>query len=274
VAASRVSRVELDSLTVKLLWLGNSNDVQNNLPKERRAPYLTVAKLEEALGLDIDINVRGFWPSERLPGLVEAWMEEFKPDLVFLQIIDYAFTYESVPLKLDRKFGRLSKPAVQAGTAASNISWISSTPVYHIAKRLAKDLIGGSTYFSPEEVLQRVSACVRVILRNEDAALLVRGPHAATDHYGTAKRRTVGEAKRLVVHSDLQQLCEELHVLYHGLDRPAYEDIDNLSRLGDRLHFDDEANVAYVQEIADWLIRAWVQHHPEFRPAERGPETT
>ena len=251
---------------MKLLWLGNSNDTGNYLPVEQRPPHLAAERLQEILGLDIDIELRTLWPSERAPSLVEQWVGEFEPDLVFLQVIDHSFCYESVPLKVQRKLPIVGKSVAGAGEKAAQTEWLAFNPIYRALRDLAKNIIGGEPLFTPEEVLGRVSAAIRVVLRDEDRAALVRGPHGPNDTFGSDRRRARGEARRQVVHQGLRDLCAELHITYQGRDTPEYRD-GVAERVGDNFHFGASANILYVEDIVDGLVRAWVQQHPEYELA-------
>jgi len=245
---------------MKLLWLGTSNDVDGHLPEEQRAPALMAKQLSETLGLEVDFVARTIWPTEKLPSLVESWMEKHEPDLVFLKVVPYWFCYESVPLKLQRKLGRVGGPLASAGLKAADIGWLASTPLFHAGRRLAQRTIGGATHFEPVEVAERIESCIRVILRNEDAALLVRGPRGATDYYSGERARVRSEARRKSVHQALKSLCEELHVVYMGVEAARYKG-HTTSALGDRVHFDMSEQSIEVAEHAPWFIQAWEQQH-------------
>jgi hypothetical protein len=120
--------------------------------------------------------VRSIWPTAELPSLIESWMVKHHPDLVFMKVVSYWFCYESVPLKVERKLGRLGKPVADAGVKAADTGWLASNPLFHAGRRLAQRTIGAVSPFEPQEVLERMSAFIRQVLRSENTALLVKGP--------------------------------------------------------------------------------------------------
>jgi len=247
---------------MKLLWLATSNEAEGYLPEEERIPFIVKARLAELLETKVAIEVRAVWPNRRLPSLVESWMAKHEPDLVLLQPSSCSSNYASVPLMLERKLGRLGKPFANAGLKAADIGWLSSQPLFHAGRRLLQRTVGGATHFEPEEVLSRFSACARIILRSEATALLVRGPRGANDYYSTARQRRHGEARRRFVSEGLQDLCNDLHVTFDGLDSPRYEKRVG-PRVGDRVHLAAPENIVAANDITQWLLKAWTQLHPE-----------
>lgn len=251
---------------MKILWLGTSNDTEGYLPKEQRRPFMVARDLADILGTEIQVESRKIWPSAILPQLVESWMEKHEPDMVLLQIANFSFAYESVPLQLERKLGVFGRPFASAGLKAADTGWLSSNRVFHAGRRLAQRTIGGATHFEPDEVVERISACIRVVLRRENTALLVRGPQGSTDYSATEKRRLRAEARRLVVNKGLRDICDELHVVCALYDVPRYEARTG-ERVGDGIHFQGSENVVEAAVIVPQLVKAWAQLHPEFEAA-------
>jgi len=241
---------------MKLLWLGTSNDIEGYLPEEQRSPALAAKMLSEATGLPVDVRARAIWPTADLPALVERWMERDTPDMVFLRVVTYWCAYESVPLKLQRMLPWIGKPLGDLGQKAAGTSWIGTTRPFHWSRLAAQRIIGGATPFEPGEIVERMEACIRAILRHEDVTLLVQGPRHVQRYQQSDRAERRGEQRRLVVHRALRRLCEDLRVTYAGPDRPAHEDVQ-LTTLGDRLHYDPAAHEVEAEYFGQWLIKAW-----------------
>ena len=104
-----------------MLRLGSSNDVFPELPEEDLAPAVCARILEAALGETVETSVRATWPTEDFAERVRGWIARHEPDVVILRVAPYWYTYESVPLRVERWFGRAGAPIAKAGvrTAAS-----------------------------------------------------------------------------------------------------------------------------------------------------------
>ena len=246
---------------MKLLWLGTSNDAGTYLPDSQRAPQLAAAELGRLLETDVEVVARGSWPTRRLPSVVESWVERYQPDLVFLKVTAYPFCYESVPLKIERKLGWVGKPVADLGLKAANIGWLASNPAFHVARRLAQRTIGGVSPFEPEEVLERMSSCIRTIVRRENIALLVRGPRGTNDYGSSSRARRRSATRRAFVDDSLSELCSELHVTYAGRETRS-EVTWKATTLGDRVHYDEKEQKLGARGVVPWLLRAWEEQQP------------
>ena len=245
---------------MKILWFGSSNDAGNFLEPSERVPFLAARRLSEELGIDFEVETRKMWPTARMPDLVERWLKEVQPDLVVLTAVTFWVSYESVPLKIQRRLGRLSKPITAGGVRASKMGWLSSTSAFHATRKLAHRTIGGVTHFETDEVLERMSAAIRLILRDEGTALYVRGPRGGSDYHGFEKARIRSEERRQRLHQGLRSVCQDLHVVYDGNDVPLYK-VHNAEHLGDRLHTTAAEQPLRVEGLLPFLIQAWDQQH-------------
>lgn len=249
---------------MKILRLGSSSDRPGRLPEGALSYQLAEQRLAQELGEPVETVVRTIWPNAALPPLVEDWVEAVRSDLVFLKVPAYSFTYESVPLKVERRLGRrVGRPVARAGLKAADTPWIAHTRLFHLLRRLAQRTIGGATHFEPEEVAERIESCIRIIVRNESITLVVRGPRGQTNYHAGRAARDRAEARRLYVHKRLETLCRDLHVDYVGVDTPLYRERKR-SVLGDRLHPDTKQHAVDATYEADVLLAAWQRHH---RPA-------
>jgi len=241
---------------MKLLWLGSSNDLAEVRDPSRQAPAIAAAALSRELGSDVEPVTRPIWPSPRLPSLVQKWMEEQDPDLVYMKSRPYAFCYESVPLRAERLLGPAGKPISRLGFRLADTPRIAHTPVLRAFRRLALATAGGSTFYTPQQVLAVLEACVRIVVRSEKATLVVRGPVGNSDFYHSKDARRRGEEKRRWADRALARFCAELHVPYISAERPRYETLD-LDYLGDRVHIGERGVGFEAREAAEALTGAW-----------------
>ena len=242
---------------MKILWLSNSDEVQEDVPPESRASHLAATLVEAGIGEPVEVIPRVIWPSPQLPGIIDGWMDRYSPDMVVFHVNGFWYLYSSVPLMFQRKFGRLGPYLTKAGLKAGSTSWIVKTRAYHLARGLALKTVGGATYFTPQEVCDTVEACVRRIIRREGVGLVVRAP-VAPSSWNSAP----AGAFRFV-HRSLSALCESLHVTYLGQD-PDLPDATDQSFWtgGDRLHTNAEGHAWYAQLDAGAIIAEWGRLHP------------
>lgn len=251
---------------VKILRLGNSNDTGAWVPEGDRRHVLVQERLAEELGEPVETFVKAAWPNRDLPAAVARWMDEFEPDLVYFKINSFAYQYESVPLKLQRKFGRAGELFGNAGLGAAERPWLSHNAAFRAARRLAQRSIGGVPHVEPEEAAAAVEATIRAIIRHEGTALLVKG------HRGRSKEPDLtpamlarAEARRLLVHEHVSRVCAELKVDYLGNAQPAWltDPKPRRSRVGDDLHHDAAGHRDGAAEEAEMLLATWRRHTRE-----------
>jgi hypothetical protein len=247
---------------VKILRLGNSNDAEGRVAPEDMTHRVLERALHEATGEDVETVIKRAWPTPELPRAVARWMETLHPDVVVLRVPAFWFNYESVPLKLERKLGRLGKSLGDAGFKAAGTPWLADNALFHAGRRLAQVTVGGATNFTTEEVIENVSAVVRTVLRAEGAAFLLSGPGGRVNHAPTRRAQARDEARRLRVHEALRDLCQQLHVEYLGSDVALFGTAAAPKLLKDRLHSTGESNAARASDELDAVLRALGRPHP------------
>ena len=223
-----------------------------NLPAEARSYSQTARLIREAIGEEVEVTPRIIWPSVELPDLIDRWMERYTPDAVIYHINGFWYLYRSTPLRLERRLGPLGRPLSRAGLRLGGSSWFATTRVFHAGRWLALRTIGGDTYFTPEEVVETVEACVRRIIRHEGVGLVVRGqmaPWSWTSQPPGALRS---------VHTGVQRFCAAAHVAYVAADPDGQVD-ENMDfwRRGDRLHTNAPGHSWYARLDADAIVAAW-----------------
>ena len=247
---------------MKLLWLGTSQDVDGFLPEEQRAPAGVGRRLGELLETDVTVDVRYIWPNERLPALVGSWLESVAPDMVYIDVSPYWCCFESVPLKLQRRFGKVGKPVASAGLKAAETNWVASSRLYYAARDFALWAVGGATHFEPEEVVECMKTCISLILDADEPALLLQGLHGMDPHYTLRRRRSWAEARRRLVDRTLAEFCRTLPVVYNGFGDQSASTSDPGTRMGDRLHLTPAGHEAVVGELVPRFLQAWQARRP------------
>jgi hypothetical protein len=221
---------------MRVLKLGTSNDFATAIPEHDRAYRVTERLLADATGEQVEVIPRVIWPDPKLPGLIEQWLVKYRPDLVLLVVNPFWMTFESVPLRLQRRLGRAGKAAGNLGIKAAGVPWLAHNPIFRFGRRLALKTIGGDVYFEPEEVTAVVEQCARRILREEGVGLVIRGPKNALTYHNDAAGRARCERRRLETHFALKRLAQELHAGYVGSETPVVEPDDSGGYRGDFVH--------------------------------------
>ena len=85
-----------------VLRIGTSNDVAGGLPEEQRAWHIASRMLGEASGEPVETILKRAWPTAEIPDHVGRWMDEYHPDVVVLQVSNFWYGHESVPLWLEQ----------------------------------------------------------------------------------------------------------------------------------------------------------------------------
>ncbi|MEX0783616.1 MAG: hypothetical protein WD557_13310 [Dehalococcoidia bacterium] len=239
--------------------MGNSTDMDSNVPERERSAWLSAAVFASETGVDPQLTVRTIWPSKRLPGLVEGWLGEHEPEVVFFMVNAFWFTYPSVPLRLRRLLGPVGKAVSDFGLRVGGNPTFTRRRLFQLARRWTVRAIGGDTHFTPESVLSTVEACLRAIVVREDIVLVVRGPLASHGvEIGGRMERRSNDAWRQV-DGGLRRLCASLHVEYGGLDDPM--DTRGSLSAADLVH-PDAAGHQYRAELEGMLmVRGWERVH-------------
>lgn len=247
---------------MKVLILGNSNDTGNFVPESARRHVHMRDLLADEFGVPVEIVVRNVWPNDRMVDYVVQGVEEIQPDMVYVNVTNYPFSYESTPLKVKRIFGKVGGEALgDAGLRAADSRKWSHNALFRGIRRFAQTTIGGDTHFTPEEVADRYERLIRTLLREEGMVVAVKGP-LGKSRKTTARATARAEKRRQVVHRRLQLLCEQLHVFYVGSERP-YHDVRPApkgTRVGDGLHSNAAGHRLSADEHFENVRDAWRAH--------------
>lgn len=200
---------------MRILRLATSDDNIEDVPAHLRSPRIAEAVLADALGEPVETIVRAIWPTPNLPDLVEGWIRQHRPDIVYFNVIPFWYVYESVPARVTRRFGRVGRRLGTLGSQVSRTSF-ASTALGRCLRNVGLRTIGGDTHFTTSRVIEVAEACIRRIVTHEDVVLVVIGSTGrrctAYGWGGVARDR----ARRVVVHEAVSALCQQLHVPYYG----------------------------------------------------------
>lgn len=205
------------SLPVKVLLLGSSNDEGDWFEGGKKRHEIAAERLEADLGEPVEFVVKSIWPNENIATVVEGWMQKYRPDVVYLNTGSYWYLYRSVPLRLQRWLGRFGRPIGAAGFRFADSKRWAHNAVFRSIRALLQDTIGGDTHFTAGEVVERMTECLRVCVRPEGVAVVMKGPHGRDRYTRWKKRFARDEATRLGVHRQLEAACRQLHVTYDGV---------------------------------------------------------
>lgn len=254
---------------VKVLILGNSNDTGNFVPEEAKRHVHLRDMLAAEFGDPVEIVVRHVWPNDRMIDWVLAGVDQAEPDMVYVNVTQYPFAYESTPMRVRRIFKRVGGEGFgDAGLRMANSKRWSHNAVFRAVRRAAQATVGGDTHFTAEEVAARYETLIRALLRREGMLVVVKGPMGKSKS-DTARQRARKEARRQVVHRRLKPLCDQLHVQCIGSDEPAYltRKRPKGTRAGDGLHSNEAGHRISAGEHYTYLRDAWRQHLAELDDA-------
>ncbi len=244
---------------MRILRLSNSNDINARIPPERRMGSVVKALLEERLQETVEVQTRLLWPTPRCPELVSGWAEEFEPDIVYFLLSEYWTTYESVPLMLRRRFGRVGARLARLGKDSANTPWFAENAVFHRARNLAVRTIGGATPFTVDEALAAIEATVRLLARREETVIVVRGPAKAMNSGGDKAGLRRNEKRLASFSAGAQAIAERYRTEWLTFPAHLEHDADPSVLLGDRIHRNEEGHLAIALAEAETLSAIWAR---------------
>ncbi len=96
---------------MRVLRLGNSQDLNSLVPELQRSWRIAERMLQEAAGERVETVLKPILMSAQVPDIVDGWMVRYCPEVVVLIASGIWYTYDSSLLKLIRA-ARFLRPAV------------------------------------------------------------------------------------------------------------------------------------------------------------------
>ena len=235
---------------MRILRLTNSTDTHSGVAPEMRATAVVERVVSAAIGEAVESMVRPIWPTPDLPSHVDRWIESFQPDVVFLRAASFWCTYESVPLRIERRMGRFGKPFATAGLRLGDRPWLVNRGSFKFARQAVVRAIGGEPHFTPEQASGVVAEVLRRAVARESTVAVVRGPAQFHNSAGTRAGYRRAQARLRSLDALTAEACRRLHVRYI----PAAGTNDGRAyRLEDDLH-DTEAAHQVMGELEGLVI--------------------
>jgi hypothetical protein len=244
---------------VKILRLTNSNDVLSTTNR----PEALREGLEEFVGEPVEIVVKTIWPTESLAETVEKWVAKEQPDLVWVGVVNYWYEYMSVPKRMERLFGRFGKKASNLGFKAADAQWLSNNFAFRAMRRTLQATIGGDPHFTPEQVVERIEAVARRVLRSEGVVLAVWGPNAHTKYSIGKRAEKRGEQRRQFVRRNLQRLADSLHFEYYAFAEPGWKVNGKPDFAHDHFHYSSDWGATAAERELEVMKLAISKQRPD-----------
>ena len=242
---------------MKVLLLGNSNDGGSWIGEGRKRHEIVAEQLEQLIGQPVEVVTKSIWPNPGLARVVDSWVEQHEPDVVYLTMLAYWFQYRSVPLRVRRLLGPLGPGVSDAGFRFAESPRWAHNAVFRTIRRSLQRTVGGDTHFTPEEVVDRVTEVIRVLLRHEGLVVAIQGADGRTDYAFSRRGRKRNEQRRIYVDRHMREWCREHHVTYENSESAVFA-IDPVlakNRVGDGLH----ANAQWHEHSAGLITRT-IEH--------------
>jgi hypothetical protein len=240
---------------VRILRLTNSNDMLADLPPEQMGAAIADQIVRERTGEPVETVIRVAWPGPALPDIVDSWLDRYEPDVVFLRAPGFWVSYESVPVRLQRRLGPLGKWPGELGLKIGGTPRFANSRAGKAARKLMMRTIGGDTYFTPEQATAHVAAVFSVVLARESIIPAMRGPGHPIDSSATRKGLVRATGRVDEFDARLRVLCASLHIAFASARGVVHA--DSLLR-ADELHEGPEGQRLYGELEGHIIADAWL----------------
>ncbi len=187
---------------------------------------------------------------------MDGWLDRYRPDVLFLRASAYWCSYESLPLRLERRIPLAGHLLARAGTRTGESRWADSRP-FQLARRTLVRTFGGDVHFEPGAVTEILEQVFRRAARHESLVMAVRGPgfpRDVTESVGGALR--AGRRNNALDHA-LAAMCERLHVAYAR--HP--QEFERAQLGADRFHTNEAGQQVQGEVEGNLIARAWTATH-------------
>ncbi len=243
---------------MKVLRLALSHDLRADLPEEERQYVIAQRVLEEATGEPWTTALRPIWPSEKLPGLVDRWVGEERPDLVMVNLAAYWVSFASVALKVERRWPGGARRLGPVARRAAETRIAAHSPLTEFARDIATRLVGVEYYFEPDATVALFETIIRRLLQSERLAVAVRGP-ALIPQRSSRAILNEREARFWAWHDGMRDVCERLHVAFLPYDAELEAPDSGVRMAGDTAHYTIEGTRLHGLREGELMVRAWRQ---------------
>lgn len=245
---------------MRVLRLGNSNDGAGPLPPEQRAWKVAERRLAEATGEPVETILKRAWPNDALPGLIERWMAELRPDMVVIQVNNFWFAHESAPLWFERHLGKPGHSFNRLGLKLGNASWLADSRWAQMVNRRVLTALPKATYFTIPEVVSAMEAAMRRALAHEGTILLVRGHESwAVMPMATPAFNRRNNARNTAMSIAMRTACERMRVPYY--QRPVLQPGEVQTLNGAGFHNNAEGERRLGEFDGEAMLDAWRSAH-------------
>ncbi len=243
---------------MRILRIGTSNDDQTPVPEAQRGWKIAEQMLAEATGEPVETVLRRGWPNSKFGDRLEAWMEELQPDFVVIQVNNYWYGHESIPLWLHRRLGRVGDSVGSVGAKVGRWSWVADNRVAQLVNRRAPDVLPYATHFSVAEVASGMESALRRVLTHEGVLLLVRGNEDWHIPTASARFNRRNRARNAAMSAAMREVCERLRVPY--AQRPSNpEEVRTVNNAGFHSAPEEQQNAGAFD--GESMIAAWRSVH-------------
>lgn len=247
-------------MPVRILRLTDSNDFTAEIPPELRAAAIAERAFFEATGCEAETILKRIWPTPGLDEIVARWIEREAPDIIFMRVASYWFTYQSVPLRLERALGGWVKPVTSLGNRAAANRRMGFNRGFKLLQKAALRTIGGATLQTQDETVALVETCLRPMLAREGAGVVIRGPRTPFGGMRSARALRRSEEQRQYVNQQLAALCERHQVTFlafEGLEGT----FDRGTRMADFVHVNEIGHRTVGEMEGAAMAREWARLH-------------
>lgn len=240
---------------MKVLRLTNSSDVHGGVPEDLRAPAVAARVIEREIGETVETIQKALWPTETFPAVIDRWMDQYSPDVILFRLSSFWVAYESVPLRIGNRLGRIGKPITTAGIRIGDRPWLVERRAFKATRRMVARTVGGDTYFTPQQATGVLEEVFRRIVARESVMPVVRGTGLVLNSAGTESglarsRARVGELNRLTMAA-----CERYHIPFSAEETSQAQ---SKNRQADELHDSAEAHATIGLAEGKLIADAWL----------------
>jgi hypothetical protein len=246
---------------MRVLRFGTSNDNAGSVPIDRRGWKLAELALTEVLGEPVDTVLKRAWPNERLPHFIEQCLAEYQPDMVVLQVNNFWYGHESIPLWFERRFGRAGTALNKAAQNVGKSAWLSDNRWAQMLNRRVMTILPHATHFSVAEVADSMEAAMRKVVAHEGIVLLVRG----NENWAAMPMATRGfnrrnAARNAAMSAAMSRLCAQMRVPYFERRTVPADEMETLNEAGWHNNETGERQLGAFDAAS--MLSAWQVAHP------------